>query len=88
MIEIKKWLSFLTNTDDTRWSESRQNKIRYELSVEKLRIAKLDPKIRMEYEDREKALKDIDPFAMMLWMKEGKRKREKWLLGCFKRKWI
>ncbi|UTW68556.1 hypothetical protein KHA80_13240 [Anaerobacillus sp. HL2] len=28
-----------------------------ELSVEKLRIAKFDPKIRMEYEDREKALK-------------------------------
>ncbi|UTW68542.1 hypothetical protein KHA80_13155 [Anaerobacillus sp. HL2] len=49
---MAKWLRFLTNTDDTRWEEMAKQDPMLELSVEKLRIASLDPKIRMEYEDQ------------------------------------
>jgi predicted transposase/invertase (TIGR01784 family) len=56
---MAKWLRFLTNTDDSRWDEMAKQDPMLELSVEKLRIASMDPEVRMQYEAREKALKDI-----------------------------
>ncbi|OIJ22385.1 hypothetical protein BKP45_07045 [Anaerobacillus alkalidiazotrophicus] len=57
---MAKWLRFLTNTDDTRWEEMAKQDPMLELSVEKLRLASMDPEIRMQYEAREKALRDIE----------------------------
>ena len=57
---MAKWLRFLTNTDDTRWEEMAKQDPMLELSIEKLRVASMDPEIRMQYEAREKALRDIE----------------------------
>jgi hypothetical protein len=42
---MAKWLGFLTNTDDTRWDEMAKQDPMLELSVEKLRLASMDPEI-------------------------------------------
>lgn len=57
---LAKWLRFLTNTDDTRWEEMAKQDPMLELGIEKLRVASMDPEIRMQYEAREKALRDIE----------------------------
>ncbi len=56
---MAKWLRFLTNSDESRWEEMAKQGPMLEIGVDKLRIASMDPKIRMQYEAREKALKDM-----------------------------
>ena len=56
---MAKWLRFLTNMDDARWEEMAKQEPIIEKAVDKLRLASLDPETRMQYEAREKALKDI-----------------------------
>ncbi|WP_211096138.1 PD-(D/E)XK nuclease family transposase, partial [Alkalihalobacillus alcalophilus] len=56
---MAKWLRFLTNSDESRWEEMAKQDPMLEIGVDKLRIASMDPKIRMQYEAREKALKDM-----------------------------
>ena len=45
-----KWLRFITNTDDTRWEEMAKQEPIIGKTVEKLRLASLDPEARMKYE--------------------------------------
>lgn len=54
-----KWLRFLTNEDDARWEEMAKQDPFIEKAVDILKAASLDPKIKMQYEAREKALKDM-----------------------------
>ncbi len=56
---MAKWLHFLTNEDDTRWEEMAEQEPILKKAVDILRAASLDPETRMQYEAREKALKDI-----------------------------
>lgn len=56
---MAKWLRFLTNMDSMRWEEMANQEPIIEKAVNKLRLASLDPETRMQYEAREKALKDI-----------------------------
>ena len=56
---LAKWLRFLTNMDDARWEEMAKQEPMIGKAIEKLRLASLDPETRMQYEAREKALKDI-----------------------------
>ena len=55
---MAKWLRFLTNMDDARWEEMAKQEPIIEKAVDKLRLASLNTE-RMQYEAREKALKDI-----------------------------
>lgn len=54
-----KWLCFLTNEDDSRWEEMAKQDPIIDKVVNRLKIASLDPEARMQYEAREKMLKDI-----------------------------
>ena len=54
-----KWLRFLTNEDEMEWNEMAKNDPMIGKAVDILRTASLDPITRMQYEAREKALKDI-----------------------------
>ncbi|MCM3761010.1 Rpn family recombination-promoting nuclease/putative transposase [Alkalihalobacillus oceani] len=56
---MAKWLHFLTNEDDMRWAEMAKQDPMLEMAVDILKQASLDPETRMQYEAREKALKDI-----------------------------
>lgn len=56
---MARWLRLLTNTDEMRWEEMANQEPIIEKAVNKLRLASLDPETRMQYEAREKALKDI-----------------------------
>ena len=49
----------LTNEDDSRWEEMEKQDPIIEKAVDILKTASLDPLTRMQYEAREKALKDI-----------------------------
>ncbi|MCM3715610.1 Rpn family recombination-promoting nuclease/putative transposase [Alkalihalobacillus oceani] len=56
---MAKWLHFLTNEDDMRWAKMAKQDPMLEMAVDILKQASLDPETRMQYEAREKALKDI-----------------------------
>ena len=56
---MAKWLDFLTNEEDLRWEEMAKEEPIIEKAVKRLKLASMDPETRMQYEAREKALKDI-----------------------------
>lgn len=57
---MAKWMSFLSNQDDSRWEEMAKQDPMIEKATDILRAASLDPETRMIYEAREKALKDMN----------------------------
>lgn len=57
---LAKWVRFISNEDDLRWEEMAKMDPMIAKAVNILKAASLDPKTRMLYEAREKALKDLN----------------------------
>lgn len=80
---MAKWLRFLTNEDDSRWVEMAKQDPIIEKAVDILKTASLDPQTRIQYEAREKALKDIASIhgdGVREGKKEGKKEIAKKML--------